>query len=52
MFASIVIGVIIFTYAGWTMYRFIQKSKAGKCSSCDLKKDCSSTTCHDPTNKN
>lgn len=42
MIASVVIGVAIFGYASWTLVRFINKSKKGKCAACDLRKSCSS----------
>lgn len=34
MIANIVIGTIIFGYAGWAFIRHINKSKKGKCASC------------------
>lgn len=40
MIANIIIGIIIFGYAGWTIYRHVQKSKEGKCGSCELKNNC------------
>ncbi|MGG0656664.1 FeoB-associated Cys-rich membrane protein [Rummeliibacillus pycnus] len=42
MAASIIIGIVIFGYAGWTIYRHVQKSKEGKCAACELKKNCQS----------
>ena len=45
MLANIVIGAVIFGYAGWTIFRHVKKSKAGKCAACSLKKDCQ-TKCH------
>lgn len=47
MIANIIIGLLIFGYAGWTVYRHIQKSKEGKCGTCELKNNC--TTCGSPT---
>lgn len=40
MLVSILLGVLIFGYAGWTLYRFIQKSKKGKCATCSISKQC------------
>ncbi|XJZ28080.1 FeoB-associated Cys-rich membrane protein [Bacillota bacterium Lsc_1132] len=45
MVASIVIGALIFGYAGWAIVRFIQKSKKGKCAACDVEKTCSGSCC-------
>ncbi|QED47099.1 FeoB-associated Cys-rich membrane protein [Cytobacillus dafuensis] len=43
MAANILIGVLIFGYASWALFNFIKKSKNGKCTSCSLKKSCSSS---------
>ena len=40
MFASILIGLLIFGYAGFTLYKFFKKSKQGVCATCSLKKSC------------
>ena len=40
MLASIAIGVAIFGYAGWTILRYVKKSKEGKCAACSLKSRC------------
>ncbi|MEQ6389787.1 FeoB-associated Cys-rich membrane protein [Bacillaceae bacterium S4-13-58] len=40
MIFSWLVGVVIFSYAGYSLYRFIQKSKKGKCEACDLKEGC------------
>lgn len=42
MIASIVIGVAIFGYAGWTLTSYIRKTKKGKCAGCSLAKSCES----------
>ena len=42
MIANVVIGTVIFGYAGWAMYRHIKKSKEGKCAACNIKSSCSS----------
>jgi len=40
MLANIAIGVVIFGYAGWTIFRHVKKSKEGKCAACALKSNC------------
>ncbi|TXL65117.1 FeoB-associated Cys-rich membrane protein [Cerasibacillus terrae] len=40
MLINILLGVLIFGYAGWTLFRFVQKSKKGKCATCELKSVC------------
>lgn len=42
MIANIVIGGAIFGYAGISLFRFIKKSKEGKCAGCDIKDFCQS----------
>lgn len=42
MFINIMIGAVIFGYAGWSLYRFTIKSKEGKCASCSSNKSCAS----------
>ncbi|MFC5605154.1 FeoB-associated Cys-rich membrane protein [Sporosarcina koreensis] len=42
MIFSIIAGVLIFGYAGFTLYRFVKRSKMGKCAGCALSKNCSS----------
>nr|WP_138493338.1 FeoB-associated Cys-rich membrane protein [Paenibacillus pinistramenti] len=44
MLLNILIGVLIFGYAGWTLFRFVKKSKEGKCSTCEMNKSCT-TAC-------
>ncbi len=51
MIANIVIGAIIFGYAGWAFIRFINKSKKGKCAACDLRDGCSSGCEGQPKNE-
>ncbi|TCP70643.1 FeoB-associated Cys-rich membrane protein [Baia soyae] len=46
MIANLLIGILIFGYAGWTIMRFVRKSKQGKCATCSLNKRCSSV-CND-----
>lgn len=40
MVADLLIGGLIFGYAGWTIYRFVQKSNEGKCAGCSRSKRC------------
>ncbi len=40
MVANIVIGGLIFGYAGWVLWKYIKKSKEGKCAACAVKKSC------------
>ncbi|USG64352.1 FeoB-associated Cys-rich membrane protein [Brevibacillus ruminantium] len=47
MFISILIGVLIFAYAAFTLFRFVKRSKMGKCAGCSLNKSCSSS-CSEP----
>ncbi|SFA89786.1 MULTISPECIES: FeoB-associated Cys-rich membrane protein [unclassified Bacillus (in: firmicutes)] len=42
MVLNIVLGSLIFGYAGWSIYRHVQKSKQGKCSACSLANNCES----------
>ncbi|KAA9031632.1 FeoB-associated Cys-rich membrane protein [Niallia endozanthoxylica] len=42
MIANILIGSVIFGYAGWALLRHIKKSKQGECGSCSSKSSCSS----------
>ncbi|WP_275677499.1 FeoB-associated Cys-rich membrane protein [Neobacillus drentensis] len=40
-----VIGIVIFVIAGRMLYKFIQKSKEGKCPSCSSDCSCSGDNC-------
>jgi hypothetical protein len=40
---SIIIGALIFGYAGWALYRSVQKAKEGKCSGCSSQASCSAS---------
>lgn len=42
MLANILLGSIIFGYAGFAFYKHIQKSKQGKCAACAVKSTCKS----------
>lgn len=43
MLVSIIIGVLIFGYAIFTLYRFVKRSKMGKCAGCALSEKCPSS---------
>lgn len=43
---SILLGIVIFGYAGWMMFRFIQTSRKGKCATCAIKETCGLSDCH------
>ncbi|AWB43930.1 FeoB-associated Cys-rich membrane protein [Paenibacillus sp. CAA11] len=38
---DIILGALLFSYAGWTLYRFVKKSRKGACASCSQNKSCS-----------
>ncbi|PKG25412.1 FeoB-associated Cys-rich membrane protein [Niallia nealsonii] len=40
MIISIILGALIFFYTSYSLFRFIQKSKQGKCASCSISKLC------------
>lgn len=42
---NIIIGVALFAYASWVLYRFIGSSKEGKCASCSLSEACKKEQC-------
>jgi radical SAM protein with 4Fe4S-binding SPASM domain len=44
MAVNIIVGVLIFGYASWALFKFINKSKQGKCASCAIKDSCN-TSC-------
>lgn len=45
MIVNIVIGAVIFGYAGYTLVNFVKRSKKGKCAACSLNTSCQSNTC-------
>lgn len=45
MLISILFGGLIFTYAGWTIYRHLKKSKEGECAGCPDKNSCNMAAC-------
>ncbi|MDQ0153714.1 FeoB-associated Cys-rich membrane protein [Robertmurraya andreesenii] len=46
MVVNIIIGGAIFGYAGYALWKFISRSKQGKCAACDIKNSCSSNHCN------
>jgi radical SAM protein with 4Fe4S-binding SPASM domain len=42
MIINILLGAVIFGYAGWALIRHINKSKEGKCAACSVKSSCTS----------
>jgi len=42
---NIVLGAVIFGYAGYSLTKFIKKSKKGKCAACSLNKSCQASSC-------
>ncbi|WP_379966879.1 FeoB-associated Cys-rich membrane protein [Ectobacillus sp. sgz5001026] len=45
-----VLGALIFSYAGLSLFKFMKKSKKGKCATCELNKSCRSN-CHEMQQK-
>ncbi len=43
MVGNWLIGGVIFLYTGWSLVRFLKRSKQGKCAACALNESCSST---------
>lgn len=42
---SILLGILIFGYAGWMLIRFIKASRKGKCATCAIKEACGQRDC-------
>jgi hypothetical protein len=40
-----IIGIIIFSFAGWMLFKNIKKSKQGKCPSCSSGHSCGGEDC-------
>ncbi|MEB3101695.1 FeoB-associated Cys-rich membrane protein [Paenibacillaceae bacterium T2] len=40
MFINGLMALLIFGYAGWTLYRFVKKSRQGQCATCSIQKTC------------
>lgn len=45
MVISVVLGILIFGYAAWSIGRFIVKSRRGRCAACSIKNVCSQSDC-------
>lgn len=43
MLGNIIIGGVIFGYAGFALFRFFKKAQEGKCAGCDLNNTCQSS---------
>ncbi|WP_070119603.1 FeoB-associated Cys-rich membrane protein [Bacillus marinisedimentorum] len=52
MLVNLIIGGAIFGYAAWAMFRYIKKSKEGKCAACSIKDSCTSQCCPEGTIEN
>ncbi|MFS0783016.1 FeoB-associated Cys-rich membrane protein [Bacillus sp. 1P06AnD] len=42
---NIIVGLVIFGYAAFALWRSIKKQKGGKCAGCALNKSCSTKSC-------
>lgn len=42
MILNLLLGSLIFGYAAFALFRFVKKSRQGKCSACSMKNSCSS----------
>ncbi|MFB7642608.1 FeoB-associated Cys-rich membrane protein [Peribacillus butanolivorans] len=42
MLVSFILGALIFGYAVFTLYRFVKRSKMGKCAGCSISDKCAS----------
>ena len=49
MIVNYVIGVLIFSYAIWTLVRLVRRSREGKCAACELRKSCAGSSCVSPS---
>ncbi|RCK13149.1 FeoB-associated Cys-rich membrane protein [Bacillus licheniformis] len=45
------IGALIFSYAAWTLIKFVKRSRKGKCAARELNRTCQSA-CDDVKTKN
>ncbi|MDO7907976.1 FeoB-associated Cys-rich membrane protein [Paenibacillus sp. JX-17] len=46
MIFTIIASAGIFGYAGWTLSRYVRKTRQGKCAACSLNQSCQ-TACSD-----
>ncbi|WP_426606445.1 FeoB-associated Cys-rich membrane protein [Bacillus licheniformis] len=51
MLFNITIGALIFSYAAWTLIKFVKRSRKGKCAACELNRTCQ-LACDDVKTKN
>ncbi|KKB74030.1 MULTISPECIES: FeoB-associated Cys-rich membrane protein [Bacillus] len=51
MLFNITVGTLIFGYAAWTLFKFVKRSRKGKCAACELNRTCQSA-CDDVKMKN
>ncbi|MFX3624353.1 MAG: FeoB-associated Cys-rich membrane protein [Ectobacillus sp.] len=49
---NVALGALIFGYAGYTLVRFVRRSKKGKCAACSIRKSCRTNTCDVMDGKN
>lgn len=42
---SVILGILIFGYAVWSIACFIKKSRQGRCAACSLKNACGQSDC-------
>ncbi len=45
MIVNVALGTLIFGYAAYALYRFVRKSKQGKCAACELNQACKGKNC-------
>ncbi|MGA9467412.1 MAG: FeoB-associated Cys-rich membrane protein [Exiguobacterium marinum] len=43
-FFDLLIGSVVFGYAAFSLYRYTQKAKGGKCATCEIERTCT-TAC-------
>lgn len=48
---SVILGILIFGYAAWSICNFVKKSRQGKCAACSLKKTCGNSDCSSTSNQ-
>lgn len=40
---DLLIGLAVFGYAAYSLYRYTRKARTGKCATCDIKPTCTSS---------
>ncbi|WP_114570389.1 FeoB-associated Cys-rich membrane protein [Exiguobacterium flavidum] len=43
---DVILGALIFGYGGYSLYRYMNKAKKGKCATCEIEPTCK-TACED-----